>query len=507
MSVSYSRTTDVQCSGCQTAFAAEFWLIVDAGERPDLLARCRDGTILSIPCPACAREGKLDAPLLLYRPGAQPTVLFVPAQGTTREEDNQQAGQLVGLLRDRMGDAWDDAWVAEGLQGVSQEMLPAVLSDDPEAAVRQLQEQAAAEAERNMPPVVRAAMEFIQAPDEVAAVTVFERQRALLQPYEAQQVLDEQFRSDDPDTQQRLAERRDLLRRLRGAAPISPQTDSVSEAPRVSRGSQYAFSAHAETGGTATVVNNVSIPGLERRWTRPAPPSLDRDAVPRPVEMAKVKAELADRGGVAITGRAAALAGSLAVQGAPGVGKTTLARLLALELDKEYPDGVIWEDLGPDFTSAEQAQVVLRRWAGYATSFFQLGENFNKLFIFEPAAVRGLLSEHPALLVVLDNVWSLAAIQPLRDALPPGCRLIVTTRSREIAQGLGAGWVEVGLLSQAEALDLFDRRLGWRPTAGWRPASGRRGPARAGAGCGAGCAAPLWGWGSRVAYDGRAPAA
>ena len=74
--------------------------------------------------------------------------------------------------------------------------------------------------------------------------------------------------------------------------------------------------------------------------------------------------------------------------------------------------------------------------------------------------MRGLLSEHPELLVVLDNVWSLAAIQPLRDALPPGCRLIVTTRSREIAQGLGAGWVEVGLLSQAEALDLFDLRLG-----------------------------------------------
>ena len=190
--------------------------------------------------------------------------------------------------------------------------------------------------------------------------------------------------------------------------------------------------------------------------------------------MAKVKAELADRGAAAITGRVAALAGSLAVQGAPGVGKTTLARLLALELDKEYADGVIWEDLGPDFTSAEQAQAVLRRWARYATSFFELGENLNKLFIFEPTAVCGLLSEHPELLVVLDNVWSLAAIQSLRDALPPGSRLIVTPRSREIAQGLGAGWVEVGLLSQAEALDLFDLRLGWRPAVGRRRTRWRR---------------------------------
>ena len=159
------------------------------------------------------------------------------------------------------------------------------------------------------------------------------------------------------------------------------------------------------------------------------------------------------------------------MQGAPGVGKTTLARLLALELDGDYPDGVIWEDLGPDFTAAEQAQAVLRRWAGHATSFFDLGENLNKLFTFEPAAVRSLLAEHPALLVVLDNVWSLAAIRPLRDALPRGSRLIVTTRSREIAQGLGAGWVEVGLLTDAEALDLFDLRLHWRPQQD-RPADG-----------------------------------
>lgn len=236
MSVCCSRTTDVQCPGCQAAFAAEIWLIVDAGEPPDLLDRCRHGTIHAVACPACACESILDAPLLLYRPGAQPTVLFVPAQHTTSEVDAQQAGELVSLLRERLGDAWNDDWLAEGLPGVAQEMLPAVLSDDPEAALRQLQEQVAAEAERNMPPVVRTVMEFIQAPDEAAATAVFERQRALLQPYEAQQVLDEQFRSDDPDTQQRLAERRDLLRRLRGAGPAantpSPRTPRPAARPR-----------------------------------------------------------------------------------------------------------------------------------------------------------------------------------------------------------------------------------------------------------------------------------
>ena len=36
-------------------------------------------------------------------------------------------------------------------------------------------------------PIMRAVMEFIQAPDEAATAAVFEQQCGLLQPYEAQQ--------------------------------------------------------------------------------------------------------------------------------------------------------------------------------------------------------------------------------------------------------------------------------------------------------------------------------
>lgn len=78
---------------------------------------------------------------------------------------------------------------------------------------------AAAQQTAEQPPVVRAVIAFVQAEDDAAAEAFFAQQRALLQPYEAQQCLDEQVTSDDPATLQRISDRRALLRRLRGAAP------------------------------------------------------------------------------------------------------------------------------------------------------------------------------------------------------------------------------------------------------------------------------------------------
>jgi hypothetical protein len=341
---------------------------------------------------------------------------------------------------------------------------------------RQIHEAAQQAAE--LPPVMRAVIGFVQAEDDATAEALFAQEKTLLQPYDAQQVMDALVAQAPPDTpaevRERLAARNALLRRLRGAAPAAPppsaprtplsaQTQVDGDLYQAGR-DQYLFSAHAESGGVAAVVNNLFLSNLERRWLKPAPPALERDAVPRTAEMKAVLDALAERESVAITGQAAK-AQALAVQGAPGVGKTTLAHLLALQLaeDGRYGDGVIWLELGPDFQSLDQAQAVLRAWAGYATGFFGLPDNLDKLFVFEPEAVRGLLAEHPRLLVVLDNVWSLAAIQPLRAALPAGAHLVVTTRLREIANGLAAGLVEVGLLSPAEALALFKLRLGWLP--------------------------------------------
>lgn len=85
-------------------------------------------------------------------------------------------------------------------------------------AFRQLCEMA--QQAQEMPPVMRAIVGFFQAPDEAAAELFFADQRTLLQPFEAQQVLDALLEQAPPDTpgevKQRLNDRQALLRRLRG---------------------------------------------------------------------------------------------------------------------------------------------------------------------------------------------------------------------------------------------------------------------------------------------------
>ncbi|MBX2998251.1 MAG: tetratricopeptide repeat protein [Caldilineaceae bacterium] len=395
--------------------------------------------------------------------------LFAQFSQADTEEEMREFWRSVpaGMEEPFMGAVEQMIGVAEAMDEAAAADLRARLDGFRQIHQNAQQAQNAVDELQGMPPTQRAVMAFVFAPDDVAAETFFAEQKHLLQPYEAQELIDGLAEFDSADTpaeiRQRLSTRAALLRRLRGHAPHSPIPSPQSPIPGdlyQSGRDQHFFSAHAEGGGAATVVNNLFVQDVTRRWLRPTLPSLERDVVPRHSEMEQIRDELARRGSVAVTGQ---MAQALAVQGMAGVGKTVLAHLLAQEADDRYPDGVIWEELGPDFTHGDMAQGVLRKWAGYATGFFGLPENVQKQFSSEPEAVRALLGEHPRLLVVLDNVWSLAAIRPLREALPQGAHLIITTRSQEIAHGLGGGKVEVGQLREDEAIELFERRLGWRP--------------------------------------------
>lgn len=148
LSRSYAESANGTCPNCRHAVQAEVWLIVDSAERPDLLERIRDGRLHEVSCPACgALVGEVDAPLILYRPGQMPQILFSPAQDTTSEERQDQASGLLFVLRERLGAEWREEWLEQGLLHVPRAMLPAVLSGNVGQALRERQVQVPPEIE------------------------------------------------------------------------------------------------------------------------------------------------------------------------------------------------------------------------------------------------------------------------------------------------------------------------------------------------------------------------
>lgn len=80
---------------------------------------------------------------------------------------------------------------------------------------------------------------------------------------------------------------------------------------------------------------------------------------------------------------------------------------------------------------------------------------------FEPDAVRKLLDEHPRLLVILDDVWSKAALEPLLDVIPAEAHLLITTRSRQLVIQMDIQEHQLDVLKDDEARELVAKRLRW----------------------------------------------
>ena len=158
---SHAEAAALPCRACGKMFECEVWIIVATAERPDLLARMRAGTLHELTCPHCGRADTLNAPLLVYRPGAEPPLLFSPARGGSREQDEEQAMALLGMFREGLGGEWRDEWLAQGLAGVAREALPALLDDDPTTAAALAAAVAAGQDPDNVPSLLRRALEEI----------------------------------------------------------------------------------------------------------------------------------------------------------------------------------------------------------------------------------------------------------------------------------------------------------------------------------------------------------
>ncbi len=179
MTHSVSENVSLPCRQCGHPVDAEVWIIVDIAERPDLLAKLHGGTLHDVTCAACGHVATVNAPVLIYRPDAEPALLFSPAGGNPAQ-DEEQAMALAGMFRERMADGWRDEWLAHGLAGVARAALPAVLGDDPATAAGL----AAAHAEDgdSVAPELRRALEeivLLLAADGVRVETAEDLKRAL----------------------------------------------------------------------------------------------------------------------------------------------------------------------------------------------------------------------------------------------------------------------------------------------------------------------------------------
>jgi CHAT domain-containing protein/tetratricopeptide (TPR) repeat protein len=196
---SFAHTTTATCPACGASHTADIWLIVAPDERPDLVEQIRNGSLHTVTCPQCSQTHTPDAPLLIFRPTAASPILFSPAQQTTSEQDQQHAAALIGILRQRLGAAWNDAWLAQGPTVVPRQLLPLALADDPAAALQELavqMQQALAELRRRDPEAfarleaeaqqaMAALLAADQTPDEAPASAATTDAPALIQALDA----------------------------------------------------------------------------------------------------------------------------------------------------------------------------------------------------------------------------------------------------------------------------------------------------------------------------------
>jgi hypothetical protein len=136
------------------------------------------------------------------------------------------------------------------------------------------------------------------------------------------------------------------------------------------------------------------------------------------------------------------------LHGMGGVGKSVVAAALARSTTtrRVFMDGVVWASLSPTSTPADIVRTVLATVSRPVAPNTGLGEAVTRL--------RDWLEERRCL-IVLDNVWSVAQVMPLVQAISPVSRLLVTSRDEGLATSLGSSTQRLDTLSPEAALDVL----------------------------------------------------
>jgi DNA-binding SARP family transcriptional activator len=241
-------------------------------------------------------------------------------------------------------------------------------------------------------------------------------------------------------------------------------------------GAQAAGAASAAAGGAgdgppaSELAGTIAIGTIEEESPAPAAQQADA-AIPAPVPLAvrptQLPADIGDFTGrethveqlcdLLLTGNAASSPGAVrvaVVNGAAGLGKTTLAVHAAHQVSTQFPDGQLYVDLlGASPQPASPGEVLAR-------FLRELGIEGGKVPARddERAALYRTTLTGRRVLILLDNAKDAAQVRPLLPG-SSSCAVLVTTRNRT-SDLASTRFLDLNVLEDTEALALFSRVVG-----------------------------------------------
>ncbi|HUI43521.1 MAG TPA: NB-ARC domain-containing protein, partial [Terriglobia bacterium] len=141
-------------------------------------------------------------------------------------------------------------------------------------------------------------------------------------------------------------------------------------------------------------------------------------------------------------------AAHVGLQGMGGVGKTVMAALAARDYSvrRQFQSGIIWLTFGREPNVLGQVQKALTALGSDGTKYADVSTARMEL---------GRALEGKECLLILDDVWGAADAEPFLRAINPRCRLLITTRNRDVVTALGARAQPLDLLSVEQSRDLL----------------------------------------------------
>ena len=246
-------------------------------------------------------------------------------------------------------------------------------------------------------------------------------------------------------------------------------SDSIAEAPAEPDAAAAVSDAVADGVPSGEISGTIAIGTFADAPSALAGPQADA-AVPPPAPLrarpAQLPADIGDFTGrethVAhlcelLVGGATGSRGAVrivVVNGAAGLGKTTLAVHAAHQVSEQFPDGQLYVDLlGASAQSAEPGEVLAR-------FLRDLGIEGDKVPARddERAALYRTTLTGRRVLILLDNAKDAAQVRPLLPG-SSSCAVLVTTRSRT-SDLASMRFVDLNVLEDTEALALFSTVVG-----------------------------------------------